>query len=318
MSRTVARPGRCSVRPRSLARSTWSLLGVWLALLAVARTTGAGWLTLVLVVVGAVVAVAAVLPAPGLARLRLDVAPPPLATAGCPASLWVVLSGTTAAMKARAVEPPGPWVRVEPPVTGAMPIVPLRRGVVPRLIVELRSAAPLGLVWWRRRVDVVLERALEVGPRPADVDLWLSLGGGDGGDREERAVAPAADTVRSTREYVPGDAIKLVHWPATARTGAVVVKELEVPSRPAVAVVVDLRGGDDGAVEAAASRAAGLAGRALQAGGPVLLLTAEAGGGRVGPVRTHTEVGRRLARAVVGAPPDGPVPPGAAVVRVRP
>ncbi|MDP9070443.1 MAG: DUF58 domain-containing protein, partial [Actinomycetota bacterium] len=316
MNRPVGRRGWRSLRPRALARPTWSLFAVWLSLLAVARTTGAGWVVVVLVGVAAVVAAAAVLPAPGLAQSRIAVVAPRDATAMRPASLSVEVSGPRSPMKARALDPPGPWMRVEPPAAGAMPVVPSRRGVVERVLVEVRSAAPLGLFWWRRRIEVVLERAMDVGPRPVDVSLPLPLGGGTAGSQEGWATAPAADMVRSTREYVPGDPIRLVHWPATARTGAVVVKDLEAPADRVLVIAVDLRGPDEEAVEAAASRAAGLAGAALRSGVPVVLLTAEADGGRVGPVATATEVGRRLARAVVGAPPEGPVPAGATIVRV--
>lgn len=316
MSRTVARPGWPSLRPQAVARPTWSLFGVWLFLLAVARTTGAGWVVVVLVGVAAVVAAAAVLPARGLARLQVEVVAPRQATARRPTSLSVEFSGTTSAMKARTLDPPGVWLRVEPPVAGAMTVVPARRGVVQRVRVEVRSAAPLGLVWWRRWVDVVLERAMDVGPHPVEVSLSFPLGGGTAGSQERWGSAQGADMVRSTREYVPGDPIRLVHWPATARTGAVVVKDLEAPADRVLAIAVDLRDFDEEAVETAASRAAGLAGAALRSGVGVVLLTAEADGGRVGRVATATEVGRRLARAVAGAPPEGPVPAGATLVRV--
>ena len=307
-----------SLRPPVPARPTWSLLGVWLAIAAVARTTGAGWLVVVLVAVGAVVVVAAALPALGLGRVQVHAAGPRDATAGRPVTLHVELRGTASAMKLRPLHPPGQWMRVEPPVTGTVVVVPARRGVVERVVLDVRSAAPLGLVWWRRRLEVALERAVEVGPRPADVSLPPRLGGQGGGHQERWASATEADVVRSTREYRPGDPSRLVHWPATARTGAVVVKELEAPAGAVLAIVVDLRGPDEQAVEAAASRAAGLARAALGAGVAVILLTAEAGGARVGPVATPTDAGRRLARAVAGGPPEGPVAPDAVVVRVGP
>ena len=81
------------------------------------------------------------------------------------------------------------------------------------------------------------------------------------------------------REYVDGDPIRLVHWPSTARTGAVMVRELEGPQRPRLVVVVDLRGAESEA-EIAASRASGLALAALAAGTLVDLATVEASTGR--------------------------------------
>jgi uncharacterized protein (DUF58 family) len=118
------------------------------------------------------------------------------------------------------------------------------------------------------------------------------------------------------REYVDGDAIRLVHWPSTARTGAIMIRELEGPQRPRLVIVVDLRGADSEA-EIAASRASGLARSALAAGTVVELSTVEAGGRRYGAVKAPVEVGRRLARAIPGAPSTGPVAAGVEVRSIR-
>jgi hypothetical protein len=77
--------------------------------------------------------------------------------------------------------------------------------------------------------------------------------------------------------------------------------------------VVDLRGPDP---EAVASRAAVMADDALRAGARVELATAEVDGPRLGDVPTPLHVGRRLARAVVGPPAQGPFPTGATVHRL--
>ncbi len=156
-----------------------------------------------------------------------------------------------------------------------------------------------------------LARPMEVGPRPLDGQLPRPTGGSAAATRVVGVTAAAGDAVKATREYVAGDAIKLVHWPATARAGELMVKDLESPGAPMVVIAVDLQGGPPGAVEAAASRAAGLAVAALRAGIPVVLLTAEAAGPASGRVTSPVEVGRRLARAVGGrlpAPPPGTEP----------
>jgi plasmid stabilization system protein ParE len=94
-----------------------------------------------------------------------------------------------------------------------------------------------------------------------------------------------------------------------------VVKELDDPASRRLAIVVDLRGAYD-AAEAAATRAAGLAVRALREGLAVTMATAESGEGRVAAVKTRIDVSRRLARAVAAVPPEGPFPTGVEVVRV--
>jgi uncharacterized protein (DUF58 family) len=131
-----------------------------------------------------------------------------------------------------------------------------------------------------------------------------------------RSSASGHEVTRGVREYVDGDAIRLVHWPSTARTGTVMIRELEGPQRPRLILVVDLRGPESEA-EIAASRASGLALSALAAGTLVELATVEAGGTRFGPVQSPLEIGRRLARAVPGAPPPASVGAGVEVRHVR-
>ena len=72
-----------------------------------------------------------------------------------------------------------------------------------------------------------------------------------------------------------------MHWPATARTGSVMIREFEGPRRPHVVIIADLRGPDP---ELVASRAAGMADDALRHGARVDLATAEVDGPRFGTV----------------------------------
>jgi uncharacterized protein (DUF58 family) len=192
-----------------------------------------------------------------------------------------------------------------PPVRGEVTAVPERRGIVHSVSVDVNVAAPLGLIWWRRQLVVVLDRPLEVAPAPVEEPLATT----------ELAARPGGEAVRSLREYRPGDPARLVHWPSTAKRGQLVVKELEEPDRPGVVLQVDLRG-DPITAEHTANRAMGAALGALRAGLSVTLLTAEADGPRAGLVRTPIEAGRRLARATDGAPAEGPIPDGVTPIRI--
>jgi uncharacterized protein (DUF58 family) len=107
----------------------------------------------------------------------------------------------------------------------------------------------------------------------------------------------------------------MVHWPSTARTGELMVREMEAPDAPHLVLSVDLGGGGNVA-EAIASRAAGLGRAALRSGLPLTLLTAESDGPRAGRVATALDLGRRLAKATTGTPASGPLPAGAVVVAV--
>lgn len=50
---------------------------------------------------------------------------------------------------------------------------------------------------------------------------------------------PTGFELHSVREHEPGDSLRRVHWPSTARTGVLMVKELEDSPRDEVAVLLD-------------------------------------------------------------------------------
>lgn len=300
-------------RPANVSRPALALAAVAVALFGIARTTGSGWLIVILTGIGSVVALSAVLPWFALRKVTVAVEAPREGTVGRTAELTLdVQAGRSPQpVKLLPLGFDGPWTGVVTPARGQLPLVPMKRGVFTSVLLDVRSAAPIGLVWWKRRILVELARPFEVGPRPAPVELRPPRGSEDTGTDDGRVASASADAVKTIRDYVAGDPIKLVHWAATARAGELMVKELEAPVAPALCLAVDLRGGDAAAVEGAAAHAAGLALAALRAGVPVLLLTSEATGPRSGPVAAPSEVNRRLARAVAGplpAPPRGSEP----------
>jgi uncharacterized protein (DUF58 family) len=290
-------------RPVAVQTSAVALVVVSFGLFGVAKTTGSGWLIVLLAGIAAVVLLSVVLPAPAVVRVHVAVEAPADATAGQPMHLVLDVSGTGRPLLVRVRESDGAWTAVAPPLRGRLDATPARRGVVRALTVDVRCAAPLGLVWWGRALVVTLARPIEVGPRPADV-----------GHDPRLAVTRGDDLVRGVRDYQHGDPIKTVHWPSSARHGQLMVKELEAAAAPPLTVVVDLGPPGDGA-EGAASLAAGVALSGLRAGMAVSMLTVDDAGPVAGRVGTPVEVSRRLARAVTGRPPEPPAT-GGVVVRV--
>ncbi|TML90362.1 MAG: DUF58 domain-containing protein [Actinobacteria bacterium] len=315
MSAAGAGTGARGVPRPAVSRAVAVLVLIGAAIFVIARTTGSGWLMVLLSGLVGVLAVSVVLPPLALRRARLEVRAPRDATAGRSLSVTVSVPVRVRNLRARLVEPEGSWFACDGPAEGETIAVPARRSVLREVAVDVTSAWPLGLVRWRRRVHIPLTRPVEVGPAPIDTEMTPPGARGSGADEQSAPGWRDGDVVRGAREYVPGDPVKLVHWPATARTGTLMVKELDAPHRPGVVLVVDLRGGG-AAAETAAGRAAGIANAALAAGAPVTMCTAERGGPVGGRVDSPVEVSRRLARAVGGPPAEVAVAAGSAVVRV--
>lgn len=307
---------RSALRPSWPTRSANVLAAMTAALFVVSRTTGAGWMVVILCANLGILAMGVAAPMLALRRLDLEVRAPRDAVAGQALPLRISVERPAPPFRLRVVSPPGGSCHVEPPVEGDIEIPFVRRGLISRLEVEIAGAAPLGLVWWRRRFEVVLDQPVEVGPRRVD-EPWSAWAGGAAGASGRLNGRHGGDMARGIRDYLPGDPARLVHWPATARRGQLVVKELEDPEVARLTVVVDVSGQPDDADEVAA-RALAVCAAALDQGVPVVLGTVEERGPVVASVASRLDASRRLARAVSGPPPEAGWPRGATVVRIGP
>ncbi len=306
--------GRLQVRP---TRPAWVLALIGGALYFVSRTTGSGWLVVLLAGLVATAVVSFVLPLVALRGVVPTLEVPTDGTVGLPLRIRLTVSGRARDLRVSVPLLGVATVAVEAPAEGVVEAVPPRRGIVGSACVDVVASGPLGLWVARRHNGATLARPLEVGPRPIPVELSLPPLAGEADEVEEgcRGDGDAPELVRGARAYVVGDPLRFVHWPATARAGALMVRELESPGRAPLTIALDLRGPADEA-EAAAGRAAGLALAALRGGVPVTLATAEADGPVLAAVADPVSVGRRLARAVAGPPPMPAPGRGATVVRV--
>jgi uncharacterized protein (DUF58 family) len=190
------------------------------------------------------------------------------------------------------------------------------RGAYSQIRIDISSDAPFGVLQARGTRVVEVPHLLLVGPlaQPCEVhpgelpaELMEPVPTGSGA---------TGDVVRSVRPYVVGDPAHLVHWPTTARTGTLVVRELEPPAARGIAIVVDLGAPGvppasdavlhDAAVERCAAQAAGAARAARERGARVVLCTAEATGPVVADAPDELSTQRRLALAGPGRPPSPP------------
>ncbi len=284
------------------------VLATGASLYVMALTTGSGWVMVLFCAVVATLAVSGVWSLRVLRAITLGAAGPSDAVAGDPLRVTVrTMAGSTASVRLRMAQQSA---ANEPQAIGAaatfadtsrieVDAVAPPRGVCRRASFELTCGAPLGLVWWRRRDSVVFDAPTLVAPRPSRRRVAIAVAR-ESGDGKHPGHA-TSDLVRDVREYRPGDPLRVVHWPATARTGLPMVRELEREDARAQLILVDLTGPDG---ERAAEDAAGRAIAALGAGRPVRMVTMEATGPVNGIVASARDVGRRLARAVTSAAPS--------------
>jgi len=108
-----------------------------------------------------------------------------------------------------------------------------------------------------------------------------------------RATADPMSGFVSMREYVSGDDPRMIHWPTTARTGTLMVREHVEVRRPEFTIVLDTAEsvGDEDGFEETVDVAATLAVHAIRSGLDVVVRTTSAEhGGRPTPLRSEAEV----------------------------
>ena len=146
--------------------------------------------------------------------------------------------GTTEPARLRSLPP----VRFSPAGSTRLEYVlhPPRRGIVEIGPLVVERVDPFGLT--RNDVQVGETRELIVAPRVTDLSgSGFSLAGGDGSVRASRRNAAGNNDDLMTREYRTGDAMRRVHWRATARHGDLMVRQEEESSFPTARLILDTR-----------------------------------------------------------------------------
>lgn len=287
------------------------LLG--LGIFGAAQTTGAGWLTVLSSLVAGTIAAGVAWPIILVRATEIRLTAPADAVANRPFRLEVRIDRPTAGVHITPTDVAAESVWAQPPSDGVIEVRAHRRGILDRIGIDVSCSAPFDLFTAKRHLSIELPQPIYVAPEAIPMQLPDRLLGGSGGDGIGAGGSGPGETVRSLREYMPGDAMRMVHWRASARRDELLIKELEPPERPHLALIVDVSGVDG---EPAAGRAAGLIREARRRGHPVTLLTVETAGRMAGDVGSMREAGRRLAGAVPGVPPDGPIPDGAEIIRL--
>ncbi len=263
-------------------------------------------LVLIAAVSFAVLAIGVVWPMVALRSVTTTATTPSDVQCGGRFSVGVSVAGRTRAVLLRVVDFQSSWVHCDAPDVGSIPVVAPHRGVHQSVLVELTCGGPLNVFVRHKVVSCRLAAPLYIGPVPIHVAAHTQPVS-DAAITAANQMPQTSDVVRSTRPYVAGDPVRSVHWPTTARTGHLVVREFEPPTQLGLAIIVDLRGGDSRSVEASVSQAAGAAHSVLATGGRCLLVTANPRASAT-VVNSLLSVQRTLAAASRQDP--GPAPTG--------
>ena len=148
--------------------------------------------------------------------------------------------------------------------------VPLgRRGHFRVDPLQIRTGDPFG--FFEASASVGHGLTLVVYPRIEPIPRWrlqaVSLEGSRSTPVRTQQTTPLATSVRP---YAPGDGFNRIHWPSTARTGEIRVKEFDLEQTADVWIILDLQRaaqvgtGDDGTVEVGVRVAAAIAERAIE------------------------------------------------------
>ena len=183
--------------------------------------------------------------------------------------------------------------------------------------VRVTTRFPFGLFVKAGRL--VLDEEVVVFPAVWPVDGAWRRRLGAGGARPRRRRGRGHD-LYNLRDYRAGDDPRLIHWRSTAKTGALVVRELEAEAALDTRIVLVGDGARDGArLEAALSEAASLAAHLTRAEAAVELfgpgLHVPAGRGRAHLRRLLTALALYEARAVP-APPRPALRAGVAEIEI--
>lgn len=103
---------------------------------------------------------------------------------------------------------------------------------------EAVLADPLGLEHVEQRLG---ERSdVLIRPRiPVLASVFSTHGARDAGAARSRYRRPTGFEIHAVRDYAPGEPLRAVHWPSTARRGRLMVKELDDAPRDDLAVILD-------------------------------------------------------------------------------
>lgn len=275
------------------------LIGYGVALVGffgIAHESGSGWVQAVGAIIAGTLLIGTLAPWVVLRRLRVTCTQSPAdAIAGIPFSIEL---STTASVLLEPILPAGERLPVPAPGKHRIKFTASRRGAYSIARLRASTSFPFGIVRWSKTVDVDLRQRLFIAPRMGTLlpinelaSKGTSLGKG-------RSISAPSGDLRSIREYKPGDRRSKVHWPATARSNALVVRESEESHDPRLIHIDAILAKDRLAAEESASNLLATIISLMSHGVSVELRTKNADGSmQCSIVKSPQDARRRMAQA---------------------
>ena len=158
---------------------------------------------------------------------------------------------------------------------------PMKRGRYRWSSLTVRGTDALGLVSRERQYQTdPVSLTVYPAPMPAAVEIRPTSGWG-ASDLESGRKRGSGLEPRGIREYVHGDALRHIHWPSSARTGTLMVKDFETGTGLNLSFVLQQTSGsevgtaDSSTLESMCGNALFIANRYLEIGATITFPTAE-------------------------------------------
>lgn len=119
--------------------------------------------------------------------------------------------------------------------TRVVPFLPKRRGPIPAVSCEVSTRFPFAL--FEKSMDAPSDTFVVVYPEPEGAGEPAAIRAAPGPSGGASFAGRQGTAIRGAREHMPADAVRDIHWKASARMGKWMVKERERETAP----VADLR-----------------------------------------------------------------------------
>jgi len=182
-----------------------------------------------------------------------------------------------------------------------------RRGIF--AVGPLRAEVTDAFGLWSRVTTIAPSIELTVYPAVEELASAIHSRGDDptSGTPRPATVGPTGEDLYGLRPYEVGDDLRRVHWPSTARTGELVVRQLELPWQGRATVLLDVRASvhTEATLEAAISAAASILAAAWAEGALVRLTTTDGTDSGFAAGHAHFDAAMEHLAMVGPGRPDG-------------